>query len=124
MKESTRLRSRYRVQVVLAAGWLFLASGAPAQETPSAERLEDCESRLLDLVKILEDKKQLAGKKYLYSGPPLGAEHSKCRIVGRRRPSPQYSMYRSNDNINVVVEQVAQGKPPVLYGPFATAYRK
>lgn len=86
--------------------------------------IEDCESALGHLIAILESKSQLSRTRYVYSGDPLGSDYSKCRVAGRKGSWPRYAVYRSNDNLTVVVEkQVRMKNAPVLYGPFRSAYR-
>ena len=124
LKGSMALGRLPKLLLVLVTGIALAPRSSHAQNpAPSPPALPECEPALLNLVQLLEERKELAGKKRLYSGPPLGAEHSKCRVVGHWPLWPRYSVYRSNDNVNVVIEQVGRGKAPVLFGPFGTAYR-
>jgi hypothetical protein len=87
--------------------------------------LGECEPALGRLITILESKRQLSGTRHVYSGGQLGSDYSKCRVSGSRPSWPRYAAYRSNDNRTVVVEKFVRGREtPVLYGPFASAYRK
>lgn len=105
--------------VAATAAWppiVVGASGAP---------IEECEAALGNLITTLESKKQLEGTQYLYSGGPLGSDYSKCRVSGRKPSSPRYAVYRASDRINVVIEKRHTATAgPVMYGPFASAYRK
>jgi hypothetical protein len=102
-----------------------ISSSQNAASSPTAP-LEECEPALGRLITILESKRQLSSTRYVYSGGQLGSDYSKCRVSDRRRPSwPRHTVYRSNDNRTVVVEKLMRGRAtPVLYGPFASAYRK
>jgi hypothetical protein len=87
--------------------------------------LEECEAPLGRLITILESKGQLTGTKDRYKGAALGSDYSKCRIPQRKRALPQYAVFRSSDNITVVIEKrLKEQQEPVLYGPSQSAYRK
>ncbi len=87
--------------------------------------LEECEPALEALIKTLESKGQLSDPRHVYAGPPLGPDYSKCRISSSGSSWPRYAVYRSGDNVTVVIEKRSRDKEaPVLYGPFASAYRK
>ena len=87
--------------------------------------VEECEAALGNLITSLESKEQLVGTQYLYAGAPVGSDYSKCRVSGRRPSWPRYAVLRASDNINVVIEKRPTATAaPVLYGPFASAYRK
>jgi hypothetical protein len=120
------LTSRRQARTVALSLLLASAAGS-AKVATSAElgELEECESALTHLIGVLESKHQLAGTKERYQGTPLAGDYSKCRILNQGRPWPRYAVYRSKDNVTVVVEKrLSEGAEAVLYGPFRSAYRK
>jgi hypothetical protein len=119
----SRLLRRVGIGLLCAA---VIAIALPQAAVPrAAASAEECESALGNLIAILESKSQLSGTRYIYSGDRLGSDYSKCRVSSRKPSWPRYAVYRSNDNLTVVVEkQLRIKKAPVFYGPFTSAYRK
>jgi hypothetical protein len=86
--------------------------------------LEECEQALGGLITILESKQQLTGTEHRYSGAAFDANWSKCRVSQTRSRTRQYAVYRSNDDVTVVIEKRISAETSELYGPFKSAYRK
>ena len=124
MKETSGSGSRLFPRAVIVLSTLLISCQSAAQTASAAPKEEMCEPRLLDYVRLLQDQKELWNKKYLYSGPPPGANWSKCRVVGHWPLWPKYWVYRSDNNISLIIEQVPRGKRAVLYGPIDSTYRK
>ena len=126
MHDTPSLTSRWRAAPVAVSLLLASAPSFPNPSTPpDYSALQECEPPLSRLIAILESKHQLAGTKTRYKGAPLGDDYSKCRIPQQRRSWPRYAVFRSRDNVTVVVEkQASEQEEPVLYGPFQSAYRK
>jgi len=126
MTHESLLRSSGRAGV--AAVSILLASFASAERVSAPAEsgtVTTCESALHKLVATLESKRQLTGTSTRYDGVAVGAEWSKCRVPEQGRPWPRYAVFRSSDDVTVVVEkQLTKQEPPVLYGPFRSAYRK
>lgn len=128
--------SSMRHSLPRASGWhtkgmaLFVLALAAALASPNVamegpERLEECESPLRRLITLLESRHQLTGTKERYKGRALGSDYSKCRVIQEGRPWPQYAVFRSSDDITLVIEKrLGERHDPVLYGPFRSAYRK
>jgi hypothetical protein len=122
------LTSRRAIGVATVAVCLTtLAVGVPNAARPSetSGTVEECESSLRRLIALLESKHQLTGTKYQYTGPSLVDDYSKCRIPQQGKSWPRYSVFRSNDDVTVVIEKrLSDADHPILFGPFRSAYRK
>lgn len=125
MRHGPSRTSRWRTGTI---GVLLVALAVTPRTVAAAqalEPLEACEPPLRTLVTLLESKRRLTGTKEQYKGRPLGSDYSKCRILQEGRSWPQYAVFRSSDDITVVIEKhLTEGTDPLLYGPFQSAYRK
>jgi hypothetical protein len=119
--------SRRLIGAAIFAVLLTPVAAIPNQARPSetSGNLADCESSLRHLIALLESEHQLTGTKHRYTGPALGADYSKCRILQPGQSWPRYSVFRSQDDVTVVIEKrVGEQHEPALFGPFRSAYRK
>jgi hypothetical protein len=106
---------------------LIVLLGTPAAATgggaPPLADLPECESALGSFITFLEDKKLLS-QEHVYTGSSPGSEYSKCRVVRKRPAWPRYAVFRSSNNVTVIIEQTTKDGKLKLYGPFESAYRK
>ena len=117
--------SRWRAGAVALLLVALAVASLTVATAQGSEPLEACESPLRTLVTLLESKRRLTGTKEQYQGKPLGSDYSKCRILQEGRSWPRYVVFRSRDDITVVIEKhLTEESDPVLYGPFQSAYRK
>ena len=125
MRQTRAKASRKRIAAVSI---FLLASAAASPNVAMPEKVgtvEECEPPLGRLVTLLESKRQLTGTKGRYKGEAFGSDYSRCRILQQGRSWPQYAVFRTKDDVTVVIEKrLTEGDEPVLYGPFQSAYRK
>ena len=96
-----------------------LQVGGPAAHAD--ELLPTCEPALTDLVRMLNESKQLGGESHAYQGATPDKSYSPCILES----DSTYILHRSDDNSTILVEKrVLKNQPGTLFGPFQSAYRK